>query len=78
MSKLRADITWKHRINSNSSIQTPFSIVNDIEESNYINIEKNVENIEENSEEEDLESEEEEEEDNTFELEKKFNNYLQG
>ena len=78
MSKLRADITWKHRINSNSSIQTPFSIVNDIEESNYINIEKNVENIEENSEEEDLESEEEEEEDNTFELEKEFNNYLQG
>ena len=48
MSRLRADITWKHRININSSIPTPFSIINDIEESNYINIEKNVEeNVEE-------------------------------
>lgn len=76
MSKLRADITWKHRINFNSSIQTPFSIVNDVEESNYMNIEKNVENIEENSE-ENLESEEEEETD-IIEIEKEFGNYLQG
>src|SRR6185437_894239 len=56
MSRLRADITWKYRININSSIPTPFSIINDIEESNYLNIEKNVEenveNIEENLEEE--------------------------
>jgi len=82
MSRLRADITWKHRININSSIPTPFSIINDIEESNYINIEKNVEenveNIEENLEEENIESEEDEEEANTSELEKEFGNYLQG
>lgn len=83
MSKLRADITWKHRINFNSSIQTPFSIINDIEENNYMNIEKNVEknveNIEENSE-ENLESEDEEDEEETNipELEKEFGNYLQG
>ena len=69
MSKLRADITWKHRINFNSSIPTPFSIINDIEESNYINIEENLE-------EENIESEEEEEEVNTSELEKEFGNYL--
>ena len=59
MSRLRADITWKHRININSSIPTPFSIINDIEESNYINIEKNVEknveNIKENLKEENIE-----------------------
>ena len=82
MSKLRADITWRHRTNFNSFIQTPFNIVNDIEEINYINnkeIEKNVENIEEEGlEEENLENEEEEEETDIFELEKEFGNYLQG
>ena len=80
MSKLRVDITWKNRVNFNFFIQTPFSIVNDIEENNYINIEKNIEknvkNIEENLEEENLESEEEEEETDIPELEKEFGNYL--
>ena len=50
MSKLRADITWKHRVNCNSFIPTPISIINDIEENNYRNKGKNVENIEENLE----------------------------
>ena len=79
MSRLRADITWKHRININSSIPTPFSIINDIEESNYINIEKNVEenveNIEENLDEENIESEEDEEEANTSELEEETSKF---
>ena len=34
MSKLRADITWKHRINSDSPILTPLSIITNIEEKN--------------------------------------------
>src|SRR4051812_47320558 len=73
MSKLRADITWKHRINSDSSILTPLSIITHNEEENN---EKEVEVIIEDSseEEEEKEKEEEEEED----LEKEFNNYLQG
>ena len=32
MSKLRADITWNHRVNSNSSITTPFNIITDVED----------------------------------------------
>ena len=40
MSKLRADITWKYRVNCNSFISTPINIINDIEENNYINKKK--------------------------------------
>jgi len=32
MSKLRADITWKHRNNFNSSV-TPITIINDVNNS---------------------------------------------
>ncbi|PKC54134.1 hypothetical protein RhiirA1_477901 [Rhizophagus irregularis] len=68
MSKLRADITWKHHINSDSSILTSLSIIitcNEEENNNEKEVEENLVIIKE---------EEEEEED----LEKKFNNYLQG
>ena len=56
MSKLRADITWKHRVNSNINISLPLKILEDINEDNieenlndYNEAEKNVEN--ENNEE---------------------------
>ncbi|CAB4419430.1 unnamed protein product [Rhizophagus irregularis] len=76
MSKLRADITWKHRINSDSSILTPLNIItrNEEENNNEKEVEENLVIIEEEEGEEEEKEEEEEEED----LEKEFNNYLQG
>lgn len=72
MSKLRADITWKHRINCNSFISTPISIINDIEENNYINKGKNIENLEkenDNENENEDDKDENENEDNKDENE---------
>ena len=37
MSKLRADITWKYRINSDSSILTSLSIITNNEKKNNNN-----------------------------------------
>ena len=49
MSKLRADITWKHRINSNLPVLTSIKIINDIEEDDNNENDDNIE-IEENIE----------------------------
>ena len=69
MSKLRADITWNHCVNSNSSITTSLNIITDVEDQI-------------NDPNENPENEEEEEEDNNDDdstnLEKEFGNYLQG
>ena len=86
MSKLRADITWKHRVNSNINISLPLKILEDINEDNieenlndYNEAEKNSENEKNlnNEEKEDDEEDEEEEEDLTN-LEGELGNYLQG
>jgi|SRR5436305_5126473 len=86
MSKLRADITWKHRVNSNINISLPLKILEDINEDNieenlndYNEAEKNAENEKNlnNEEKEDDEEDEEEEEDLTN-LEGELGNYLQG
>jgi len=86
MSKLRADITWKHRVNSNINISLPLKILEDINEDNieenlndYNETEKNAENEKNlnNEEKEDDEEDEEEEEDLTN-LEGELGNYLQG
>ena len=68
MSKLRADITWNHRVNSNSSITTPFNIITDVED--QIN--------DPNENPENKEEEEDNNDDNSTNLEKEFGNYLQG
>jgi len=68
MSKLRADITWNHRVNSNSSITTPFNIITDVEDQ--------INDPNENPENE--EEEEDNNDDNSTNLEKEFGNYLQG
>ena len=68
MSKLRADITWNHRVNSNSSITTPFNIITDVE--NQIN--------DPNENPENEEKEEDNNNDDSTNLEKEFGNYLQG
>ena len=73
MSKLRADITWKHRINSNLPVSTPIKIINDIEEEDNEN-DDNIE-IEENIE---KNLEEEEEDENLADLEEELGDYLQG
>ena len=73
MSKLRADITWKHRINSNLPVPTPIKIINDIEEEDNEN-DDNIE-IEENIE---KNLEEEEEDENLADLEEELGDYLQG
>ena len=69
MSKLKADITQNHCVNSNSFITTPFNIITDVEDQI-------------NDPNENPENEEEEEEDNNDDdstnLEKEFGNYLQG
>ncbi|CAB4446996.1 unnamed protein product [Rhizophagus irregularis] len=87
MSKLRADITWKYRVKSNSSIPTPLSIITDVEMNND---ENSNENSNENSHESpnenpnknsnDLEESDNEEIDlsHLTDLEKEFGNYLQG
>src|SRR5581483_8548078 len=75
MSKLRADITWKHRINSDSSILTPLSIITNIEEKN--NDEDEIEDSA-NREEKEKEEEEEDDDDDDENLENEFNKYLQG
>ena len=71
MSKLRADITWKHRINSNLPVSTPIKIINDIEEEDNEN-DDNIE-IEENIE---KNLEEEEEDENLADLEEELGDYL--
>ena len=80
MSKLRADITWNHRVNSNSPISTPLNIITDIED--QTNDDENLdENPDENSNEnpnENPENQEEDEEEDLANLEKEFGNYLQG
>ena len=77
MSKLRADITWKYRINSNINISPPLNILEDIDEENVEedynkDAEKNAEIEEEENE------EKEEEEENLTNLEEELGNYLQG
>ena len=77
MSKLRADITWKHRNNFNSSV-TPITIINDVNNSKKneeINLEIQEENLENENE---TEENEVEENDNVINSEKEFDNYLQG
>jgi hypothetical protein len=74
MSKLRADITWKHRINSNLPVPTPIRIINDIEEEDNDKNDDDIE-IDENNEEN---LEEEEEDENLADLEGELGNYLQG
>jgi len=80
MSKLIADITWKHRNNFNSFV-TPITIINDVNNSKKneeINLEIQ-ENLEENLENEnETEENEVEENDNVINSEEKFDNYLQG
>lgn len=83
MSKLRADITWKHRKNSDSSILTPLSIASRNEEENNNSekdAEKNLVIIDDSSKEgeEKDDEEDEDEDDDDDDLEKEFNNYLQG
>ena len=68
MSKLRADITWNHCVNSNSSIITPINIITDIKDQ----INDPNENPENEEEEEDNNN------DDSTNLEKEFGNYLQG
>jgi len=68
MSKLRADITWNHCVNSNSSITTPFNIITDVKDQ----INDPNENPENEEEEEDNNN------DDSTNLEKEFGNYLQG
>uniref|UniRef100_U9U131 HAT C-terminal dimerisation domain-containing protein n=1 Tax=Rhizophagus irregularis (strain DAOM 181602 / DAOM 197198 / MUCL 43194) TaxID=747089 RepID=U9U131_RHIID len=75
MSKLRADITWKHQVNSSTSstLITPLSIINDVNKNNTNDneeIKKNNEQIPENENEED-------ENDNLTNLENEFGDYLQ-
>src|SRR3954453_3047776 len=75
MSKLRADITWKHRINSNLPVPIPISIINDIEEdskNDNIEIKKNIEKDEEEN------LEEKDKDDDLADLEDEFSDYLQG
>ena len=76
MSKLRADITWNHRVNSNSSITTPFNIITDVEDqinNPNENPDKNPNENPENEEEDDDNND-----DDSTNLEKEFGNYLQG
>src|SRR6266487_4487616 len=72
MSKLRADITWNHRVNSNSPISTPLNIITDIEDQT-----NDDENLDENHN-ENTEKKEEDDEEDLANLEKEFGNYLQG
>ena len=87
MSKLRADITWKHRVKSNSSIPTPLSIITDVEMNNDENSNENSnenshespnENPNENSNDLEESDNEEIELSHLTDLEKEFGNYLQG
>jgi hypothetical protein len=76
MSKLRADITWKHRIHSDSSVLiSPFNIITDKENQMNDDIEnpENVEDIEDS-----ILKESDEEEADSDNLEKEFGDYLQG
>ena len=74
MSKLRADITWNHRVNSNSPVLTPLNIITDIED--QINDDENLDENPDKNPEENPENDEEEED--LANLEKEFGNYLQG
>ena len=78
MSKLRADITWNHCVNSNSSITTtPFNIITDVEDQINDPNENSDKNPNENPENEE-EEKEDNDDDNLTNLEKEFGNYLQG
>ena len=76
MSKLRADITWNHCVNSNSSITTPFNIITDVKDQINDPNENPDKNPNENPENE--EEEEDNNDDDSTNLEKAFGNYLQG
>jgi len=78
MSKLRADITWNRRVNSNSSISNPINIITDIEKDQMNddkNFKKNIENIEDFILNEELDIDDESD---SIGLENEFNNYLHG
>ena len=78
MSKLRADITWNRRVNSNSSISNPINIITDIEKDQMNddeNFKKNIENIEDFILNEELDIDDESD---SIGLENEFNNYLYG
>jgi|ERR1044072_4394096 hypothetical protein len=75
MSKLRADITWKHRINSDINISPSLKILENIGEEN---IEEEIEKNAENEKNLDNEKEDEEEEEDLTNLEDELGNYLQG
>ena len=77
MSKLKADITQNHCVNSNSFITTPFNIITDVKDQindPNENPDKNPNENPENKEEE----EEDNDDDDSTNLEKEFGNYLQG
>src|SRR3990170_8526307 len=78
MSKLRADITWNRRVNSNSSISNPINIITDIEKDQMNddeNFKKNIENIEDFILNKELDIDDESD---SIGLENEFNNYLHG
>ena len=76
MSKLRADITWNYHVNSNSSITTPFNIITDVEDQINDPNENPDKNPNENPENE--EEDNNNDDDDSTNLEKEFDNYLQG
>ena len=79
MSKLRADITWNHCINSNISPPIPF--ISNFEEENINNNEKETEeNLEDNEDllKEKLDDDEKEEDEDSAIMEEEFGKYLQG
>ncbi len=80
MSKLRVDIIWKHRINSDSSILTPLSIIthNEKENNNEKEVEEDLLIINDSSnEEKEEEKKDKKKKKKEKNLEKEFNNYLQ-
>ena len=80
MSKLRANITQKHHINSDSSILTSLSIIihNEKENNNKKEVEEDLLIIDDSSNEEKKEEKENKKKKKKKEnLEKEFNNYLQ-
>ena len=76
MSKLRADITWKHRMDSDSPILTPLSIITNIKEKNNENEVEGSANEKEKEKEEEEEEKEEEEEEEEENLENEFESKL--
>ena len=78
MIKLKADITWNHCVNSNSSTPTPINIITDAEKNLNENPNENPENIndEEESDDDDDDDDDDEEVDSAY-FEKEFDDYLQ-